>query len=52
MRKFLIWTGKYYTPKYLTQPELCDIINKKYDRPILNSAGEMLTTEDTDWSEE
>lgn len=51
MRKFLIWTGVYYTPKYLTPAEINDIINKKYARPILNSAGEMLTSEDLEWEE-
>ena len=51
MKKYLIWTGKYYTTKYLTQDELFGIIKLEHEQPVLNSRGEMLTTEDLDWEE-
>lgn len=51
MRKFMIWTGKYYQTKYLTPTQLNDIIVLEYDRPLLNSRGELLTGEDLDWEE-
>lgn len=51
MKKFLIWEGIYYVPKYLTQEQLHVIIKLDYERPILNSSGQMLTGLDLDWEE-
>lgn len=48
-RKFLIWRANFYVPTMLTQPEICDIIKQKHERPVLNSRGEMLTSIDLDF---
>jgi hypothetical protein len=51
-KAFLIWQGKFYAKQYLTQREICCIIKMKHERPVLNSRGEMLTTDDIDFEGE
>ena len=51
-KAFLIWKTNFYSKVYLTQPEICSIINNRYERPVLNSKGEMLTSIDLDFEGE